>query len=153
VRPGEPELMAMAQQLVANPLVRTSCPAPRRLYGGGRPLLPMVACVSAVVLTTAALSIAGPVLGTKHLLMGYLLPATVIAIFLEHHLRSLHLLPALLQLRSFWFLLNLVSRLRIPQTSLNWDSLCCLRWSRAKPSLPFSMRAFEASVPCYGRRG
>jgi K+-sensing histidine kinase KdpD len=81
VRPGEPELMAMAQQLVANPLVRTSCPAPRRLYGGGRPLLPIVACVSAVVLTTAALSIAGPVLGTKHLLMGYLLPATVIAIF------------------------------------------------------------------------
>ena len=80
MRQGEAELMAMARQRVANPLVRTSCPAPR-LFGEDRPLLPMVACVSAVALTTAALLIAGPALGTKHLLMGYLLPATVIAIF------------------------------------------------------------------------
>ena len=43
--------------------------------------LPLAVCASAVALTTAVLSIADPVLGTKHLLMGYLLPVTVIAIY------------------------------------------------------------------------
>jgi K+-sensing histidine kinase KdpD len=48
---------------------------------GSELILPLLVSVTAIVLTTVTLSIIDGVLGTRHLVMGYLLPATLIAIY------------------------------------------------------------------------
>jgi K+-sensing histidine kinase KdpD len=44
-------------------------------------VLPLLVCLAAIGLTTVALSVVDALMNVKHLVMGYLLPATVIAIY------------------------------------------------------------------------